>query len=141
GTVDVTVTTPIGGTSAASSADKFTYVLAPTVTSVTPHEGPTGGGTKVTIAGSNLTGTTEVKFGTTVATGVKVISPSSVEAVSPAGTGTVDVTVTTPGGGTSAESSADKITYVPPAPPVTKVEPPSEPPTGGTPGGGASGPT
>ena len=64
GTVHVTVTT-LGGTSATSSADQFTYVTGPTVTRRLPTRGPTGGGTKVTIAGSNLTGATEVKFGAT----------------------------------------------------------------------------
>ena len=53
GTVDVTVTTP-NGTSAASSADHFTYTAAPTVTSVNPTSGPGGGGTSVTGRGTNL---------------------------------------------------------------------------------------
>ena len=69
-------------------------VELPTVTSVTPHEGPVAGGTKVMIAGSNLTGATEVKFGATATTGVKVISESSVdEAVATARAGTVHVIV------------------------------------------------
>src|SRR5450631_3805837 len=62
GTVDVTVTTP-GGASATSSADKFTYVAAPTVTGVIPTRGPTAGGTSVTVSGTNLSGTTSVNFG------------------------------------------------------------------------------
>ena len=49
---------------------------------------------------------------------------------SPAGTGTVDVTVTTPGG-TSATSSADHFTYTA-APTVTAVSPSAGPVTGGT---------
>ena len=36
---------------------------APTVTSVSPTAGPDGGGTSVTITGTNLTGATAVKFG------------------------------------------------------------------------------
>ena len=40
GVVDVTVTTPVDGTSAASSADQFTYVTAPIVTGVNPNSGP-----------------------------------------------------------------------------------------------------
>ena len=39
GTIDVTVTTA-GGTSATSAADNFTYVAAPTVTSISPTSGP-----------------------------------------------------------------------------------------------------
>src|SRR5207244_6608300 len=43
-TVDITVTT-VGGTSATSSADQFTFVAAPTVTSVAPTAGPSARGT------------------------------------------------------------------------------------------------
>jgi hypothetical protein len=68
GTVDITVTNPYG-TSATSSADQFTYVSgSPTVTAVTPVSGPTGGGTTVTITGTNLAGATQVNFGSTPAT-------------------------------------------------------------------------
>src|SRR6202034_3758070 len=55
GAVDVRVTTP-GGTSATSSADKYTYTAAPTVTAIAPSAGPLGGATTVTITGTNLTG-------------------------------------------------------------------------------------
>ncbi|HEY5832676.1 IPT/TIG domain-containing protein [Streptomyces sp.] len=65
---------------------------------ISPNQGSTGGGTTVTITGTNLTGTSAVRFGTKQATGVTVVSPTQVTAVSPSGTGTVDVTVTTPGG-------------------------------------------
>ena len=53
----MTVTTP-GGTSATSPADEFTYVAAPTVTSINPTSGPTAGGTTVTVTGTNLSGAT-----------------------------------------------------------------------------------
>src|SRR5208337_5028734 len=98
GTVDVTVTTP-GGTSATSASDQFTYDPVPTVTGVTPAAGPVAGGTTVTVTGTGFTGATSVKFGTTAATSYTVVSATSITAVSPAGSaGTVDVTVTTPGG-------------------------------------------
>ncbi len=129
GVVDVTVTTP-GGKSATSSADEFTYVVAPAVTGVNPNEGPTAGGTLVTITGTNFTGATAVDFGTTAATNVTVVSAAEITADSPAGTGVVDVTVTTPGG-TSATSSADRFTYVA-LPAVTGVNPPDGPTVGGT---------
>ncbi len=111
GTVDVTVTTA-GGTSATSPADQFTYTTttpAPTVTGISPTSGPAAGGTVVTITGTNLTGGT-VDFGPNAATGV-TCGATSCTATSPAGTGTVDVTVTT-AGGTSATSSADQFTYI-----------------------------
>jgi hypothetical protein len=107
GTVNVTVTTP-SDTSATSSADEFTY--APTVTGLSPSSGPGAGGTSVTITGTGFTGATAVDFGTTAATSFTVNSATSITAMSPAGTGTVNVTVTTPSG-TSATSSADQFTY------------------------------
>jgi hypothetical protein len=111
GTVNVTVTTP-GGTSATSSADYFTYTVpvpAPTVTEVKPDSGPAGGGTTVTIVGDNLENVTSVHFGGAAAT---IISNSdeTITVTSPAGEGTVDITVTT-AGGTSATSAADHFIY------------------------------
>ncbi len=70
----------------------------PIVTSVSPCTGSTSGGTSVTITGSNFTGVTGVKFGTTAASSYTVTSSTSITAVSPAGSsGPVDVTVTTGG--------------------------------------------
>jgi hypothetical protein len=131
-TVDVTVTTPVG-TSATGTADKFTYEAAPTVTLVSPNAGVPGGGTSVTITGTNFTAATTVKFGTINATSFTVNSATSITAVDPAGTAgsTVDVTVTTPVG-TSATSNAGKFTYET-APTVTQVSP-----NAGVPGGGTS---
>lgn len=83
----------------------------PTVTSVVPDHGPLSGGTTVTITGRNIIGATAVAFGTTPAASFSPKSNSSLTAVSPAGTGVVDITVTTPEG-TSATSSADEFTYV-----------------------------
>jgi hypothetical protein len=128
GTVDVTVTTP-GGTSAGSDV-QFTYIPAPVVSGVDPGSGPAGGGTGVTIAGSNLTGATAVSFGSGAASDVAAGSDTQVTATSPAGSGTVDVRVTTPGG-TSAASSDGEFTYIP-APAVTSVDPDAGPEAGGT---------
>src|SRR5450830_520423 len=120
GTVDVRVTAA-GGTSATSAADQFTYVAAPTVTSISPSSGPATGGTSVTINGTNFTGTTAVTFGATAATGITVVNATQITATAPAGTGTVDVRITTPGG-TSATSAADQFTYVA-APTVSGISP------------------
>ncbi|KNE78805.1 MULTISPECIES: IPT/TIG domain-containing protein [Streptomyces] len=65
---------------------------------ISPNQGSTGGGTPVTVTGTNLTGTSAVTFGTKPATNVVNVSPTEVTAVAPSGTGTVGVTVTTPGG-------------------------------------------
>jgi hypothetical protein len=129
GTVDVTVTTP-GGTSTISTADQFTYIPLPSVKSVTPTSGPVAGGTTVTITGSNFTNATSVSFGSTTTSNFTVDSDTQITALSPQGSGTVDVTVTTPNG-TSAKSQADQLSYIPP-PTVTGINPASGPTTGGT---------
>ena len=126
----MTVTTP-GGTSATSSADHFTYIAAPTVTAVSPSAGPLGGITGVTITGTNLQRPNRCRFleprqgrsRPTPRTSITVNAPAE-------SAGTVDVTVTTPGG-TSPTSSADQFTYTA-APTVTAVSPTSGPGAGGT---------
>ncbi len=111
GTVNLTVTTSTG-TSPVTTADQFTYIPPPSVTAVSPDYGGTGGGTSVTITGSNFSGATGVLFGTARAMTFSVVSPTSITATSPAGSpGAVDVTVSTPYG-TSATTSADAFTYV-----------------------------
>ena len=84
----------------------------------------------MTISGSGFTGATAVKFGTTAATNVVVVSPVTITATSPAETAaTVDVTVTG-SGSTSTTSSADQFTYMA-APAVTGVTATSGPLAGG----------
>jgi hypothetical protein len=110
GIVDVRVTTP-AGTTATSAADQYTYVAAPSVSGLSPTSGPLAGGTPVTISGSGFTGATAVDFGSgNPASNVDVVSASEITCDAPAGSGTVDVTVTTVGG-TSATSSADQYAY------------------------------
>src|SRR5271157_585376 len=111
GVVDVTVT-GLGGTSAVSSADEFTYVAAPAVAGVSPSSGPAIGGTVVTITGTGFAAASTVEFGTIAATNVTYVSATQLTATAPAGAGIVDVTVTT-SGETSATSSNDKFSYVP----------------------------
>ncbi len=105
----------VGGVWTPGSVLNFsTLPSAPTVTGIAPTSGTTAGGTVVTITGTDLSGATAVKFGSTSATSVTVASSTSITAISPAGSGTVDVTVTT-SGGTSATSSADHFTYTAPS--------------------------
>jgi len=134
GVVDVTVTTP-EGTSPTSTADRFSYmnpaVAAPKVSGLSPREGPAPGGTTVTISGNNLTGATAVQFGANRAAHFSVNPEgTSITAISPAGTGTVDVTVTT-SGGTSTTTAADRFTYRALAPTVSGVKPNEGPAHGG----------
>jgi hypothetical protein len=102
--------TNTGGTSKGSDETFKTLPNAPTVTAVEPNEGPETGGTKVAITGTGFTGATAVNFGANPAKSFKVDSATSIAAESPAGTGTVDVTVST-AGGTSSTGSADHFTY------------------------------
>jgi hypothetical protein len=102
----------------------------PKVTKVAPTKGPAEGGTTVTITGANLSEATAVTFGSVPAKSFKVKSATSITAVSPAETaGTVDVTVTSPGG-TSATSTADHFKFGPPT--ITEVSPNNGPIGGGT---------
>ncbi|WP_182066945.1 IPT/TIG domain-containing protein [Curtobacterium sp. ME12] len=72
------------------------FEAAPTVRSVTPARGDIGGGSTITITGSDLSGTTAVTIGGHPATDVRVVSDGEVTATVPAGVaGTADVTVTT----------------------------------------------
>ncbi len=119
----VTFTAPPGGT------------LRPAVTAINPSSGPGGGGTDVTVSGSNLLGATAVFFGT-VQSPTFSVNPSGTEltAVSPIAVaeGAVNVTVTGPGG-TSATSSADVFTYTTPPPfAVESISPLAGPTAGGT---------
>jgi hypothetical protein len=81
GTVDVTVSNP-WGTSDTVAADQFTYVAAPTVTSISPTSGPVSGGTSVTITGTGFTGATAVNFGGTAAAGFTINSATQITATS-----------------------------------------------------------
>jgi hypothetical protein len=110
-TADVTVKTP-NGTSALSTADRFTFVVPPPqVTGLSASSGSSAGGNTITITGSNFTNATQVSFGTATAN-FTVLSDTSISVVTPQqGTGIVDVQVTTPAG-TSAPNSTDQYTFL-----------------------------
>ncbi|MET8571462.1 IPT/TIG domain-containing protein [Streptomyces sp. NPDC004783] len=102
---------------------------------ISPNQGSTGGGTLVTITGTNLSDTSQVLFGNKPATGITQVSPTQVTAVStdsvtfggtpapfsvinattlsavtPPGTaGAVDVVVTNPAG---SDTATGAFTYV-----------------------------
>ncbi|MFG2581582.1 IPT/TIG domain-containing protein [Streptomyces malaysiensis] len=126
GTVNVTVTTPNGTSNALPYA--YTAVPAPTLTNLNPTNGPTAGGNTITITGTNLTGTTQLLFGTNPATTFTINSPTQITATAPAGPASaVNVTVTTPGG------SSNPLPYIyVAAPTVASVSPQFGPATGGT---------
>jgi len=93
GTADVTVTVD-GRSSTLASA--FTYVALPppTITGISPTSGSTAGGTTVTLTGTNFASGATVTIGGVAATGVTVLSATSVRAVTGAhAAGTADVVV------------------------------------------------
>lgn len=84
----------------------------PAIEVVDPDFGPVTGGTSVKITGTNFTAASEVKFGSTPATGFTVESDTQISAIAPPSevVGPVDVTVTTPAG-TSAKNRRDEFLY------------------------------
>ncbi|MEU4862512.1 IPT/TIG domain-containing protein [Kitasatospora aureofaciens] len=119
GTVQVTVTTPAGTSNSAA----FTYTVLPVITSLTPTSGTAG--TSVIISGSGFTGASSVHFGTASAT-FTVLSDGQIQATAPAGSGTVQVTVTTPAG--TSNSAAFTYTVLPV---ITSLTPNQGPTSGG----------
>ncbi|MFE2674441.1 IPT/TIG domain-containing protein [Streptomyces hygroscopicus] len=126
GTVQITVTTP-GGTSN-GVAYSYVSVPAPVLTSVSPGQGPVGGGNTVTLSGSGLTGVTAVSFGSTPAVSFTVVSATQITAVAPPGAaGPVQITVTGPGG------TSNGVTYFyVGVPTLTGASPATGPVSGGT---------
>ncbi|MGH3795690.1 MAG: IPT/TIG domain-containing protein [Pseudonocardiaceae bacterium] len=128
GTALVAVTTP-AGTSTSSVSFFYLAPTTPTITSVSPNNGPTTGGTPVTITGTNLTGTTTVTFGGTPATNFTVNSNTQISATTPPHpAGTALVAVTTPAG----TSNAAQYFYIN-APTINSLSPTIGPETGGNP--------
>lgn len=82
---------PLGPMDGATSVRQG--ILCPGQSRVFPNGGEPTGGTTVLIIGSGFTGTTQVRFGTRPATSFKVADGNVITAVSPAGSGTVPVTV------------------------------------------------
>jgi hypothetical protein len=91
----------------------------PVVTGVSPSSGPPG--TVVTITGAHLSGATAVSFGSQAAS-FAARSDTQIDATAPAGSGTVDVTVTAPTG-SSPISQADRFTYTQAAAPAVIPKP------------------
>jgi hypothetical protein len=96
----------------------------PTIIALANASGPTGGGTPVTVAGTDLEGTTAVKFGSNSAASFTVHSESQITATSPAGSGSVPVTVTTVAG---TATSGQQFTYQAPPTPTPTPAPISAP--------------
>jgi hypothetical protein len=138
-TTDITVTTPFG-VSQTSSADTYAYAPIPTVTSLSPHAGVLQGGFSVNVTGTGFESspnfsTTIVSVGTVAITTspcpaspsaqcYTVNSPTSITiGYMPAeAAGQVNVTVTTPGG-TSSATSQNVFSYDASLPGVSELLP------------------
>src|SRR5208283_5845079 len=100
------------------------------VTSVSPSSGATGGGTAVTITGTNFVSGATVTFGSAAATNVAVLNATTITATAPAGSaGAATVMVTNPGG--QSGSLSNGFTYVTGVT-ISNISPSNGPPAGGT---------
>ena len=136
----ITATTPAGSAGAVTVVvtvngqngtltNGYTYVVVPTVTSVSPNNGSTAGGTAVTITGTNFAAGATATFGGTAATNVVVVNSTTITATTPAGSaGAVIVMVTVNG---QRGSLSNGFTYLAP-PTVSSVSPNSGSTAGGT---------
>jgi molybdopterin biosynthesis enzyme MoaB len=88
--------------------------VAPTISSFSPASGPVG--TEVTVAGSNFSGATSVKFNGVSASTFSIDSATQIRANVPSGATTGKVSVTTAGG--TGASAADFTVTAPPSPPT-----------------------
>ncbi|MCB1601458.1 MAG: IPT/TIG domain-containing protein [Xanthomonadales bacterium] len=77
----------------------YSYVAAPTLTSVTPNSGPAAGGAPVTISGSGFQAGAVARFGDALCTNAVVTVPNTITCNTPAASPVaVNVTVTNPDG-------------------------------------------
>ena len=126
GTANVVVTNT--DTQSGTCSGCYTFNPPPTLVSISPNSGSTVGGTAITITGTGFFTGATVTFGGVAATGVTVVSATSITAATPAGTaGPATMVVTNPDG----QSATIAYTYVAP-PGVTSISPPSGALAGGT---------
>jgi hypothetical protein len=105
------------GTQQVTVDDAFTY-LAPSIGTVSPVSGPTGGGTEITITGGNFGGTSRIKLGG-VGCSDMVITVAQITCKTPAHTaGVVDVTFSD---GIYELTAGDDFSYM--APVISSVNP------------------
>ncbi|MEU9061000.1 IPT/TIG domain-containing protein [Streptomyces sp. NPDC048430] len=104
--------------------------MPPTISTINPTQGPTSGGTTVTLTGTGMTGSTAVRFGSTNATSFTINSATQIIAVSPPrAAGAAAVTVVHPTGNSNSVTFTYVVAQVPV---VTGVAPSSGPTAGGT---------
>jgi hypothetical protein len=133
GTYAIQVTNPDSQAATLASAFTYTAPASPTISAVSPASGPTGGGTAVTLTGTNFAAGATVTIGGAAATSVVVASSTSITAVTPAGTaGARDVRVTLSGGQTFTRTGGFTYTAPVASPTLSAVSPASGTTAGGT---------
>ena len=106
----------------------YTYIAPPTVSSVTPAEGSTAGGTAIKVKGTGFVAGAKVKIGEE-ATSVVIVSETEITAKTAATAAGKDEVVVEDEKGTS--SAGPSFSYVAP-PKVTSITPNEGPSSGGT---------
>ena len=96
------------------SIEVLSNSVSPSVTYVTPNNGPISGGTAITIIGQNFVDNSTVLLGDTPCGSVTYSNPTQLDCVTPAGTaGATDVLVRTPAGLTSALAGGFEYNQMP----------------------------
>ncbi len=118
GPSEVTVTMD-GLASTLASAFTFVVLPPPTISSIAPTSGSTAGGMTVSVTGTNFAAGATLAVGGVAATGVTVVSSTSLQAVTPArAAGQADVVVTVAG---QSATLTKGFTYVAPGPNLPPV--------------------
>jgi hypothetical protein len=118
GIVSLVITNPDNQSGTLANAYSYNTPppAAPTISSVNPNSGTTGGGTTVTIAGTNFSTGATVSFGGTQATNVNVTNTTTITATTPShAAGTVNIAITNPDN--QSATLTNSFTYTSSTPP------------------------
>jgi hypothetical protein len=137
---DVRIRVVTGHGTSSASGPHFSYVSPPTVSTLSAVTGPSAGGTRVTVSGTNFSQVGRVLFGTALGRSIRVTSPTSLQVIAPPhGAGPVHVQVSS-AYGVSKAGTLDVFTYVA-TPTITTLAPvsPSDAASTGGPSSGSAG--
>jgi hypothetical protein len=130
GTVAISVINPARAGGSLESATMFHYEIpVPKLISISPSSGSTSGGTLVTIAGSWLNGTKDVRFGGKSGTALNVIDDNHLTIITPASSpGSVPISITNAAGtgGSLGPSTVFRYGFPQPNTTTTKITTPDQ---------------
>jgi signal transduction histidine kinase len=130
GAVNVTATNYNG--QSGTSTNAFTYMGAPTITSIDQGTGSVSGGDSVTITGTNFAPGATVKFGANTASGVTVVNDTTITATVPASSEAATVDITVINTNDDIGRLAAGYAYLGTAPTISGISPIVGDPAGGT---------